>query len=137
MVLPRGRQIGGAQRPPVGPWIQDKLSGGRVTYAQELYREYKDEIGGIPLKVRERVMPGRPRKGGKRRVMSWRSFTIYLYALRVGGLIEYTGHTAPAHFKDGSLAPALTPRHYFRAVPANIGDSAAWANVWETYRARK
>jgi hypothetical protein len=110
-----------------GPWIRDTLSDGHQTYGYELYSQYKAYSQSFPT-----------RRGTKRRVASYRTFTTYLYVLRELKLIEYVLDkdqnilTSEATGKDGLPAPDLAPRHYFRAVPVRLGDQA-WGDPWFAY----
>jgi len=121
----------------MGPWIRDKLSGGRETWSQELYGEFKAEMIAIPLAAPKTKK--RQRAGGKRRVMCWDSFRVYIYMLFRLRLIEYVFNPDgsikddDAHFTDGSINPRLPRIQYFRAVQNNLGN-ADWDNVWLSYR---
>lgn len=131
---------GGFHKPAlIGPWILGKLSGGRETWSQELYGEWKDEMLAIPLAVYQRAKQRKPRVGGKRKVMSFHSFRVYIYMLFRLNLIEYVRNPNgsikedDAHFKDGSVNPKLPKTQFFHAVPGNLG-SGDWDNVWSSYR---
>lgn len=122
------RRTGGFLKPVQwGPWIHDTLSDGRQTHGYELYSEYKAYSQSFPT-----------RRGTKRRVGSYRTFSTYLYVLRELGLIEYVRDkdnnilTSQAMGKDGQPAPDIAPRHYFRATPGKLNDSA-WGNPWFSY----
>lgn len=81
MTMPRLPKNGGFLRPVrLGEFIRDSLSSGRITWANELYREYKQKMEAIPLS---------DKRAGTRRVMSVNSFFIYLYACRKLNLLEY------------------------------------------------
>ena len=138
MTLPHMPAKGGFHKPTmVGPWIRDKLSGGRETWSQELYGEFKDEMTAIPKAVPRKLK--RQRAGGKRKVMSFHSFRVYIYMLFRLNLIEYVYlpdgsiKEGPAHFTDGTVNPKMPRVKYFHAVPGNLG-SADWDNVWDSYR---
>jgi len=136
-----GRPRGGYKENPdiqLGPWIRDHLTA--PTYAGQLYGDYKAAVLAEPLHIKQKAS-GRPRKGGKRRVISLHGFMTYLYICRRLGLIRYTGDTEVADMPLGVAAiepggqtitqPARAL--YFEMVPGQRG-SIAWNNLWQAYR---
>ena len=113
--MPRG----GFQRPyMIGTWVRDAMVGGRVSYALELYGDFKNYLERLPLsgeRRQEAIRAGRIRS--RRRVPSYSEFRIYLYLLRRKGLLQYTGD------KVASDNPNLDDRLPFVAV--DIG-STRW-----------
>lgn len=86
MTMPRIPSRGGFRRPfKLGEFIRDELVTGRITWASELYGEYKVKMESIPLSGRN--------KNKTRKVISITGFFVYLYALRRLGLIEYVDQT--------------------------------------------
>lgn len=120
--------IGGFHRDPrvpqLGLFIRDSLTGGRVTWAHQLWEEYKNAVEAIPKR----------RGKGKRKVISYEGFRRYLAGFRTLGLIEYVIDPETGLI-DGDM-PDLTggqlnmPRNYFRLVPGAEGDPR-WQNLWD------
>lgn len=127
----RGGTFGQFNRPiRVGEFIAQALSGGGLTYAQALHREYSEFISSIPYRAKDK-------KGAKRKGMNYSSFRLYLYWARSLGLIEYVNPdgSTPVGTVQGepSQVPGLADRLYFRMVPGEE-NSSYWQDLYAAYK---
>lgn len=121
---------GGFRRPlSLSLFIRDYLSDGKVSWASDIHRAYKEAAEAIPLS----------RGKGKRKVCSVQTVLTYLSVLRRLGLVEYVtdaqgniaqGTPQPKAGGSGSPAGTLAPTNYLQAVPGGLNDPG-WQNIWE------
>jgi len=136
MAIERAR--GGFVKPiQLSLYIRDQLAAGAEFWGNELYSMYKEAIQKAYRAIDEARPP--KRRKGKRKIISYAGFRIYLYVLRRLGLIEYILEDGEIKgdvplLKDGITdAPFLSKTHYFRAVISRINDPA-WQNIWQAYK---
>ena len=134
MTLPHNPNVGGWSpgRLQLSLFIQDFLSGGKVTWAYEIYSAYREAVFSEPTR----------RGGKKRKAISYAAFSNYMYMFRRLGLIEYvTDDTGAIQAEDPKRGNVDEPwvddpaagtrggakRQMIRMVSGKESDSA-WSN---------
>jgi len=122
---------GGFLRPiRLGPWMQENLSDGHITWAFQIYREYREALGA--------AYEARGQKRTKRRGASYHTIRNYLFMLRKLGWIEYVGsdpmgeERSGGRFKAIELVDIPAGRLLFRITSA--GSGADWSDITASYK---